>query len=445
MYIETWDIAKEFRPLKTQYMTWYSPTPFNAYIGGFGSGKSRLGCYRALDSLVRYPGNIGVIARKNLSDLKTSTYKTFIAICPKWMIAEENRSESWIMLWNGSIVYFRGCNDPEKFKSMELGFFYVDEASELDTSEAFDILAGRLRLKTVPPDAYWGLLGSNPGDEDHWIYPMFRDVETKSGECSYFNAPTYENRDNLPDGYIERLEEHYTQDWIDVFLKGQPGLILNGKPVYKEFKAEKHVKTVTPLDGSPILRGWDFGYHHPCVVFAQEVNGKLMILHEICGKDELIDDFGKMVLVESEQLYPGFDFVDYGDPAGRQMNDKNDRTSVQILSTMGVYVRTNVDRSIKNGILLLRILLKNNLYVVDKQCKTVIDGLRGGYKYPDKIQPDGNKNPEKDNRYDHPQDCIRYIATQLPSLKHWLKMPIRPTENPNSFNAVRRRYIGNNG
>ena len=45
-----------------------------------------------------------------------------------------------------------------------------------------------------------------------------------------------------------------------------------GKRVFPEFEREIHVKDVLFRDSAPLYLGWDFGWHHPAVVFAIFIN-----------------------------------------------------------------------------------------------------------------------------------------------------------------------------
>lgn len=429
-------------PLPKQELIYFSPYRVRAYIGGFGSGKSVLGCSEGRDASIIFPNNRGIICRENYPALKDSTIKTFFEICNPRLIKRYNKNEKYVELINGSEILFRNTKNPEDFKSVEIGWWYIDEADGVE-EEVFRILNGRLRIKTVPKEFYFGNITSNPPDEDHWIYKTF--VENKPDDYLFVHAQSYENI-YLPEGYIEALERDYPEDWVRVYLGGEFGYLPDGEPVYKEFAKRLHVRELESNSAHPIIRGWDFGYHHPAVVFMQEIEGKLYVLYEMEGANETVDVFARKVLAKSEERYPGFKFDDCGDPSGNQKSDKSEKSSIQILRTMGIPIRTRVS-NINDGLLIIRILMHprngvSDLFFVDPSCKKLIQGFIGAYHYPKKKdQADEKKRPKKDNVYDHVQDALRYGVINNPKLRKWLKKPRVPRENPNSFNAIRRRHL----
>jgi phage terminase large subunit len=81
-----------------------------AYVGGIGSGKSLIGCVVMLMLAVLYPGDY-LICRQFLPELKITTYKQFIDICPPELIAEHRMADMMIKIkaagGKTSNVYFR--------------------------------------------------------------------------------------------------------------------------------------------------------------------------------------------------------------------------------------------------------------------------------------------------------------------------------------------------
>ena len=187
----------------------------------------------------------------------------------------------------------------------------------------------------------------------------------------------------------------------------------SGKRVYPEFKSELHIADLQPIPYHDIWIGWDFGYHHPAVVFAQhdETNDCLNILAEFMGEEVVINRFAEQVLAMSKKLYPGFTFKHAGDPACRQKGDKSERTTADILRSLGI--RMNIrPMSVKDGVNTIRNLLLlrpdgSLRFKINKSCETVIDGFLGGYTRNDEDEP------VKDNYYEHLFDAMRYMVTNL--------------------------------
>ena len=185
-----------------------------------GGGKSRWLCEETKELLMAYPGNRGVICRYHLSDFKNTTLKTFLECCSPQLIASHNQSDHVIKMVNGSELLYLGLAEEEsvnKIKSMELGFFAIDEASETAKNH-FLLFQSRLRRRltngTHPP--FYGLLSTNP--EDCWLKDMF---VLGHGGGDYLFVPSLP-RDNpyLPGDYEDQLRKSYPEDWIKRYLEG---------------------------------------------------------------------------------------------------------------------------------------------------------------------------------------------------------------------------------
>src|SRR3990167_1293819 len=118
-----------------------------AYVGGVGSGKTLIGCITVLSWAVMYPGDY-LVCRQFFPELKMTTYKTFLDICPPELIVE-NRIADMVIRIKGidgkiSNVYFRPSEEPDKFRSLNLTGYFLDEANQI-SEEAFMLLQGRLR------------------------------------------------------------------------------------------------------------------------------------------------------------------------------------------------------------------------------------------------------------------------------------------------------------
>jgi len=186
-----------------------------------------------------------------------------------------------------------------------------------------------------------------------------------------------------------------------------------GKPVYSDFRKDRHTGEFLVNPNKPIYRGWDFGYHHPAVVFAQfDDEDRLIVFDEILGEDVILEVFAKEVL-SRYSVHKG-SFYDYCDPAGAQKSDKNVKTSIEILQGIGIYPSWRASE-IEEGLTLIRKMMIEDrngkpAIMIDKKCRILIDGFLGGYHYPEKQEGKPEKElPEKDGYYEHLMDALRYL------------------------------------
>jgi len=391
-----------------------SKAKYRLYIGAWRAGKTYAGCQEALRQLLDYPGNRGLIGRKDYSDLRDTTIRTFFEICPENLIAKYNKTEHYLVLVNGSEVLFRELKDETGLGSLNLGFFYIDEAEEVQEN-IFERLKGRLSLATVPRQCGW--LTSNPPNTDHWIHKQFEGNIDPYYET--FHASTYENSKYLPKGYISSLEK-LPDSWKKKYLMGDYGFTPDGTPFYPGFKEVWHKNKLTHNTEKPLFRAWDYGFRHPaCSIHQIDAKGRWLILKEILGTDITINQFGEYVKVKCNEWYPNAKWIDYGDPAGNQKSDKNELTSVEILASMGIFVGSKFStyRERKEIIERKMATLIEGIpsLQVDEECRTIIDGFLGGYHYPVKKQgqvfnPHIMELPFRDGFYEHLMNTIEYFA-----------------------------------
>lgn len=223
--------------------------------------------------------------------------------------------------------------------------------------------------------------------------------------------------------------EKNTDEWIAEAKKGMSERAWNreyevdytifaGKPFFPEFN-EYNVKESEYQERETLYRGWDFGFHRPaCLITKLNQFDQWCWLELIMGEDVGVMDFGKRVREHCITHYPGAYYVDAGDPDGQKVSDKSEKTSVQILEALGIYVRTRKQPR-KQGAEIIRQKLKMRVdgkpgLLVNPDQTILIDGFKGGLHYPE--VNDGRPQKEfyeKDGFYDHPFDASRYIATEM--------------------------------
>ena len=428
------DLQLNYLPLPMQRKFHESKARFRGYIGGFGSGKTLCGCMEAIILSLEYPGNLGVIARKTYPELRDTTMRTFFDVCPPEIITSFNKAEHHLKFVNGSEILFRSLDDPEKIK-MELGFAYIDEASEVD-HESFLMFTGRIRKPNVARRCVF--ITSNPTTTEHWIYRSFvkHDILEDFSDYELIQASTLENV-HLPKDYIDNLLANYPPAWIDRYVKGKFGYVGTGDRIYPGFSEELHVRDIKFIKNKPLIRGWDFGFIHPAVVFTQiDSDDRLLVHAEMQGSRILLDRFADQVCAFTRVTFGEEARIeDYCDPAGNQTNDKSEETSIQILKIKGI----NCDfkgSSIKDGLTILRFKMDRNTggkpdFLVHPRCKILIEGAFGGYKC--RCTKDGTvikDEPAPDGYFEHIQDALRYVAISKFSVdgimgnkRKWKKQP----------------------
>jgi phage terminase large subunit len=265
------------------------------YVGGIGSGKTLIGCIGMLHMAVLKSGDY-LIARQYMPELKDTTYKTFMEICPPELIVESRIADMLVKIRTVggglSTIMFRGLEDADKLRSLNLNAFYIDEAAQVSEA-AFLLLQGRLRGRA------WrkGFVTQNPGGHDFlWRWFVKQDhISNPDIKRMFLNirAPSLENI-HLPDGYVDTLMATWSEQRIKREIMGSDDTF-EGQ-VYSEFDRQVHV--VRPFripDDWTIRVGIDHGYRNAAawIYLAISPDGDCYIYDEFYQKEWLISEICK--------------------------------------------------------------------------------------------------------------------------------------------------------
>lgn len=389
-----------------------SNAPYKAMVGALGSGKSSALCVEGFTLSLEYPGNVGLVARKSIPDLRMTTMKRFLEYVPEGLVISWNKVERTLLLKTSgkpSTVYFGPLDEIGRYKSLELGWFAIDEGDENSNDDHWLTLCGRLRLKDMP---LYGLLATNPPSPQHWIYKKW--VLDNNPEYALFRSKTSDNLANLPPGYIERLRKTYPEDWQKRYLDGEFGVLQTGDPVFPDFTA-KHIKAISLIKGRDMIRGWDFGRRRPCVVFCQfDDMGRFRVYRTVLGENEDIYAFRDRIIKLSNQVYPSANFVDYCDPAGKQERDSG-KPSILILNERGIRPKfrysTPTQRATEMRRLMRETIKGESAFLIDPINQYLIEAFFGG------CSMDESGNPRKDGYYEHGVDAVGYAIANTCMVK----------------------------
>lgn len=405
----------DYDPLPKQSQFHLSKARYRLYIGAWRAGKTYAGCQEALKQCLLYPWNCGLIGRKDYTDLRDTTIKTFFEVCPAELVKSYNKTEHHVVLINGSEIYFRELKDGAGLGSLNLGFFYIDEGEEVEEG-IFERLKGRLSLKDA---ACVGWVTSNPPNEDHWLYKQFELSDDSDFET--FHASTYENKQHLPQGYIESLER-LPPSWRKKYLEGQYGFTPDGVPYFQGYQEHLHRRQLRWNPALPLDCGWDSGRRHPAFVVTQWDGKYWKVLAEILGTDIGIEQFvDTQVTPLLNAKFAGANLRHHGGPEYLQGNDKSEFTSWQILKSKGFFLNIRHSEYALRKVLIEQKInsIVNGLpcLQVDTSCRIINDAFLGGYRYPtvkEGQQFSVSKDlPYKDGFFEHLSEALQYVAVNL--------------------------------
>lgn len=256
---------------------------YKLYGGAMGGGKSFALCWEAIKLCIKYPGNEGLISRFRGKDLRKTTLPILLQMIPENILSKYNKTDGHILFKNGSQIHCSDLEDPNKLKSMNLGFFCVDEATDCKTDDAFNMLTTRLR-KNLKGIRYFGLLATNP--EPGWVKERW--IVNPAQDFKYFPSLPKDNP-FLPAGYVDDVRRalanrpsliaRYLEGSWDAFddMIFEPQWIIPGMPesnkLYKIMFVDPAISEKTTADETAIS-----------VVAFDEYFGKYHEIEKVAGR-----------------------------------------------------------------------------------------------------------------------------------------------------------------
>ena len=265
---------------------------------------------------------------------------------------------------------------------------------------------GLIREKVLPSalgaiglDGYFVGLDTSQGlgNEFAGVYISCRDgaPETYAPQGRRFHHIFASWRDNpdfkiRPSGGTQKdTERMYPENDTEAFA-----LVAAGSPVYPEFRADLHVAKhpLRAIPGLPIFACLDWGNTPAAVCFQIAHSGQIRILAEFQELEPGIKRFGRILLDQFAQRWPGFHFIWWGDPSGRTRRDTDGKTCFQILRdefditvNAGVAQWSKRREAVANR--LTRLVDGEVGLLVDPSCRLLIEGFQGQYHFaPQKDQ-----------------------------------------------------------
>lgn len=413
-----------------------------ALMGPIGSGKSVACCIEMLlKSFKQEPNKEGirktrwVVVRNTYRELIDTTINTFFDWFPEHEGLFRKMDLKFTInkpLPDGTTVHveflFRALDKPDDIKkllSLEVTGGWINEAREIPRA-IMDMLIGRLgrypNKRDGGPTWYGLIMDTNPPDSDHWWFKLFEERDPEGHRL--FKQPSgiseeAENIENLPIGYYTNMQAGKDQEWINVYVNGKYGFVMDGKPVFPEYKDDTHstAERILPPVGATIIVGIDFGLT-PAATFGFKTSaGRWIIFDELVTEDMGASRFSQVLNAKINKDYNGYEFEFYGDPAGDSRSQTDETTPFDILSANGIpavptYTNDFVIRREAVAAPLSRLDFAGNPgFCITPGAPMCRKALAGGYKYKRMAVSGHEKFQDKPDkgRYSHVGDSIQYL------------------------------------
>lgn len=407
------------------------PGKFKAYIAGFGSGKTWVGCGGICKGIWEHPGiNQGYFA-PTYPQIRDIFYPTVEEVAADWGLnVKINEGNKEVHFYYGrqyrGTTICRSMEKPQTIVGFKIGNALVDELDILPKEKArtaWRKIIARMRYKidglrngidvTTTPEGF------------KFVYEQFvKAVREKTELASLYGlvqASTFDNEKNLPADYIPSLLESYPPELIKAYLRGQFTNLTSGT-VYHQFDRKLNNCEEVEQPGEPIYIGMDFNV------------GKMAgIVHVLrlglpCAVTEIINayDTPDMIRIIKERfwLYDGNDYRKvreiyiYPDASGDSRKSSNaSTTDIAQLKQAGFNVVVNSSNPpVKDRVNSMNAMFCNangeRRYKVNvKRCPLYAESL-------EQQVWDEKGEPDKKSGNDHPNDAGGYfIVKQFPIVK----------------------------
>ena len=384
-----------------------SSARFPAMVAGFGAGKTQALMLRTL-KLIFGEGQDIAYYLPSYPLVRTIAYPRFGEMLDNlgvpWHL---NKAEHTIQV-NGKTIIFRTMDNPDAIVGYEVGDSMVDELDTLPKDKARDawnkIIARNRQKKKVGINTV--AVGTTP-EGFRFVYEKWAKDPTESYEL--IKAPTYSNKKNLPDGYIEALRETYPSNLLQAYLEGE-FVNLTAGVVYTNYDRNLCNTDAVAKDGEPLHIGMDFNVNNMAAGIHVMRSGIAYAVDEIIGA---ADTPAVIDIIKSR--YPNHAVIVYPDASGAASSSTNASMSdIKMLKNAGFSI--NAPR--KNGRIRDRVASVNkalcdpqgnrSYYVNVEKCPNIALGL-------EQQAYDKNGGPDKTGGFDHLNDAVGYfIVRQFP-------------------------------
>ena len=330
-----------------------------------------------------------LITRKTGPALRLTAYKLILDLLDSYGYYPYLKHDKthWTISnpFNGSVFEFMSIDNPQKIKSADWNYIWMEEANEF-TWEDWIILQTRLSTPN-DDDINRIFLSLNPDDENGWVNqkvilnPIFRN-KIEVIHSSYKDNPF------LDDTIIDILESLKEQDpnAYRVYALGLWGQISN--IIYSAY----NVLNEFPKDFDETIYGLDFGFNNPSALIEIGIKDKINHylteqLYQTHLTNQQLIDMLKNIIPEEKRSCPIY--ADAAEPA-----------RIEEISRAGFNIHS-ADKDVKAGIDLCK---RQKFFTLASNVN--LNKERGTYKW--RQDKNGNVLDEPVKFMDHIMDAKRY-------------------------------------
>lgn len=392
---------------KPQFEFISHPKKFSAFVGGYRSGKTFVGCVRLCINALEHPGIPQGYFAPTYPQIADIFYDTIPGVAEAFgLFADIVASNKRVHLRDAkgrclSTIVCKSMEHPHRIVGFNIAHALVDEIDCMPIKKADSawkkIIA---RMSTVWPGRGENTIDVTTTPEGfNWVYRKFvKELAANPGQRPLYgivHASTRQNAKNLPKDYIPSLRESYPANLVDAYIDGQFVNLVSGS-VYPNFCRRLNHTDETIHPGEELHIGMDFNINRmaACVFVIRDGEPRQL--------DELTSLFDTPAMIAAlQQRFPGHKITVYPDASGRNRKSVNGSESDHsLLKQAGFTVRVNpANPMVRDRVLAVNAMLLNGegvrrLKVNTDKCPVTTQVLeQQAYNEQGEPNKDGTEDP----------------------------------------------------
>lgn len=400
------------------------PHKFKAYVAGFGSGKTFVGCAGIAAHFWTWPGiNQGYFAPTypQIRDIFYPTMEEVAAsmgLRTKIKVADHEVEVYEGRKYRGTVIC-RSMEKPETIVGFKIGHALIDELdvmTMLKAQTAWRKIIARMRYNV--PGLLNGIDVTTTPEGFKFVYDQFvkavRDKPSLASMYGLIQASTYDNELNLPDDYITSLYESYPPALIDAYLRGKFTNLTSGS-VYADFDRKLNHTDEVIHPGEPLMVGLDFNVQNMTACINVVRDGMPRTLAE---RVKVRDTPAMAKILKEDFKDKGHQIKIYPDASGQNTSSKDaSESDLSILRAAGFQIEVNgANPAVKDRVNAYNAMILNaegerRWKINTDLCPTTTEALEKQVWGKDGA-------PDKKAGHDHPNDANGYfIVKRWPIVK----------------------------
>ena len=381
----------------------------SALVGGFGSGKTKVGLTKCLMSLVNLQNptlnkSNGLILYPTYSLAEEVFVEPFSLLLEKCGIPYDyNIAQHKFKTLFGDVKIYV-TNQAHKIVGSNYTFCYIDEIdveSKKNAELAVNKALGRLRgceeaelFMTTTPEGF------------KFAHDF---LVNKSSPNKYLVHGKTEDNPYLPKSYIESLKENYDENLLQAYLEGKFVNLQKGT-TYNGFTREKNIRKCNYNPNLPIQVGVDFNVSPmaACIIQEQPHKPQIQVIDEILLTQDGSGDLLTERMMETiKRKYPNNKYYAYPDATGAARHSSSRYSDIQIIQKANFIVNVrHINPLVINRVNSMNNNLSKGNLIIDPSCKHLIRDLE------QVVNKEGTREIDKtsNSELSHISDALGYYV-----------------------------------